>query len=82
MGRLGSNDVQIPNQRVSRLHAKIRQYKDFWVIEDADSLNRLMYQGARVDRHILADGDRIYIAPTVILHSKAVPVSSLLVSRA
>jgi ABC-type multidrug transport system ATPase subunit len=71
VGRLESNDVYIPNQRVSRFHAKIQQYKDYWVIEDADSLNGLMYQGSRVDRHILADGDRIYIAPKVILHFKS-----------
>ncbi len=71
VGRLASNDVQIPNQRVSRLHAKIRQDKDSWVVEDADSLNGLMYQGSRVDRHVLANGDRIYIAPKVILHFKS-----------
>ena len=82
VGRLASNDVQIPNQRVSRLHAKIRQQRDSWVVEDADSLNGLMYQGSRIDRHVIADGDRICIAPTVILHFKAVPVSTPLASHA
>jgi pSer/pThr/pTyr-binding forkhead associated (FHA) protein len=76
VGRLADNDVQVPNQRVSRLHAKIRQEKGSWIIEDADSLNGLIYQGSRVDQHVLADGDRIHIAPAVVLHFKATPVSS------
>jgi ATP-binding cassette subfamily B protein len=71
VGRLSGNDVQVPNQRVSRLHAKIRQENGGWVIEDADSVNGLVYQGNRVERHMLVDGDRIHIAPTAVLHYKA-----------
>jgi ATP-binding cassette subfamily B protein len=76
IGRLTGNDVQIPNQRVSRLHAKIKHENGTWIIEDADSVNGLVYQGVRVDHHVLTDGDRIYIAPTAILHFKAIPVGS------
>src|SRR5438128_5058440 len=68
IGRLSGNDVQIPNQRVSRLHAKIRQESDTWVIEDADSVNGITYKGNRVERLALTNGDRIQIAPTVVLH--------------
>jgi pSer/pThr/pTyr-binding forkhead associated (FHA) protein len=82
IGRLTSNDVQIPNQRVSRLHAKIRQENGTWIIEDADSVNGLIYQGLRVDQHVLVDGDRIYIAPTAMLHFKATPVGSPVAPRA
>jgi len=82
IGRLTGNDVQIPNQRVSRLHAKIKQEGNTWVIEDADSVNGLVHQGVRIERHVLADGDRIYIAPTAILHFQAVPVGSPVASRA
>jgi ATP-binding cassette subfamily B protein len=73
VGRLSGNDVAVPNQRVSRLHAKIRQENGGWVIEDADSVNGLVYQGTRVERHTLADGDRILIAPTAALVYKALP---------
>ncbi len=73
VGRLSGNDVAVPNQRVSRLHAKIRQENGGWVIEDADSVNGLVYQGTRVERHVLADGDRILIAPTAALVYKALP---------
>ncbi|MFL5661421.1 MAG: ABC transporter transmembrane domain-containing protein [Ktedonobacteraceae bacterium] len=63
VGRQSSNDVRIPDQRVSRLHARIRWVNGAWVIEDADSVNGLICQGNRVDRHIFTNGDRIYIAP-------------------
>jgi len=76
VGRLSGNDVQIPNQRVSRLHAKIRYENGLWIIEDADSVNGVVYQGLRVDQHVLSDGDQIYIAPTVILHFQAAKVGS------
>ena len=67
VGRLSGNDVQIPNQRVSRLHAKIRWENGAWVIEDADSVNGLIYQGHRIERHVFTNGDRIYVAPTVTI---------------
>ncbi len=66
-GRLSGNDIQIPSQRVSRLHAKIRWENGAWVIEDAESLNGLIYQGHLVERHILSHGDRIHLAPTAVL---------------
>jgi len=67
VGRLSGNDVQVPSQRVSRLHARIRWENGMWVIEDAESLNGLIYRGNRVDRLALSNGDRIYIAPTAVL---------------
>ncbi len=67
VGRLPGNDVQVPNQRVSRLHAKIRADNGTWVIEDADSVNGILYQGMRVERLSLNNGDRIYVAPTAVL---------------
>ncbi|MGH2508382.1 MAG: ATP-binding cassette domain-containing protein, partial [Ktedonobacteraceae bacterium] len=67
IGRLSSNDIQIPSQRVSRLHAKIYASNGNWVIEDAESLNGLVCQGQRIDQLILTPGARIYMAPTVVL---------------
>ncbi len=69
VGRLSGNDVQIPSQRVSRLHAKIRWIREYgaWVIEDAESLNGLTFQGQRIDQHILSKGDRVYVAPAAVL---------------
>ena len=67
VGRLSGNDVQVPSQRVSRLHAKIRWENGRWLIEDADSLNGLIYRGNRVDRLALNNGDSVYISPTAVL---------------
>jgi ABC-type multidrug transport system fused ATPase/permease subunit len=69
VGRLTDNDVNVPSQRVSRLHAKIRwiQENGTWVIEDAESLNGVTFQGQRVDQHTLSKGDRIYLAPSALL---------------
>lgn len=67
IGRLSSNDIHVPSQRVSRLHAKIRALNGAWVIEDAESLNGLVYQGQRVDHLTLNPGDRIFVAPGAVL---------------
>jgi ATP-binding cassette subfamily B protein len=67
VGRLAVNDIQVPSQRVSRLHAKIRWENGTWVIEDAESLNGLVYQGKLVERHVFSNGDRIHVAPTAVL---------------
>ncbi len=70
VGRNSANDIQVPVDRVSRLHAKIRWENGAWLIEDADSLNGILYQGSRIDRHVLVNGDRIMLAPKVALHFK------------
>lgn len=73
IGRQSSNDIPVPSQRVSRLHAKISWNKEqgTWQIDDAESLNGLTYMGHRVDRHSLRKGDRIYIAPTAVIQYEA-----------
>lgn len=72
IGRLGGNDIQVPSQRVSRLHARVRWEDGAWLIEDADSLNGITYQGNRVDRHVLFNGDQIYLAPRTVLYYEAI----------
>jgi ATP-binding cassette subfamily B protein len=72
IGRLANNDVPIPSQLVSRLHAKIRWENGTWLIEDADSLNGIKYQGDRVDRHDFRNGDQIVLGPTVTLRYESV----------
>ena len=67
IGRLSSNDISVPSQRVSRLHAKILSSNGNWVIEDAESLNGLVYQGQRIDRLILRSGDRVFLSPHIVL---------------
>ena len=72
IGRLADNDVQVPSQRISRLHARLRFENGTWLIEDADSLNGIVYQGQRVERHVFSNGDRIFLAPRAVLSYEAV----------
>ena len=67
VGRLSDNDLHVPSQRVSRVHATIREKNGSWIIDDLESLNGLNYRGKRVPRLTMHDGDRIYIAPAVSL---------------
>lgn len=67
IGRLSSNDIHVPSQRVSRLHAKIRSMNGSWILEDAESLNGLVYEGQRVDHIVLNAGDRVFVAPSAVL---------------
>ncbi len=68
IGRISGNDIQVPSQRVSRLHAKILWSNGHWQIEDANSLNGIVYRGNRVDQHALTNGDQVLLAPKVVLH--------------
>lgn len=68
IGRVSTNDIQVPSQQVSRLHAKIRWENGTWLIEDAGGLNGLIYQGRLVKRLALNNGDRVNVATTAVLH--------------
>jgi len=72
VGRLANNNIQVPSQRISRLHARINWDHNAWQIEDADSLNGIVYQGKRIDRHALSNGDQIFLAPGVSLFYETV----------
>ncbi len=76
VGRHSESDVHVPVQGVSRRHARIVNEGGKWVIEDADSLNGLVFQGRRVDRLALKDGDRLYITPTAVLRYTTAPAPS------
>jgi ATP-binding cassette subfamily B protein len=67
VGRQKANDIYVASERVSRHHAKIRWENGAWVIEDMQSLNGLNYHGELVDQHRFMNGDRIYLAPKVVL---------------
>jgi pSer/pThr/pTyr-binding forkhead associated (FHA) protein len=68
IGRLASNDIPVPSQRISRMHARVRFDNGKWSMEDADSLNGIFYQGKRVERLVLTNGDQINLAPKVSLY--------------
>ncbi len=68
VGRMAENDVAITmSQQVSRLHAKILWKNNTWMIEDAESTNKLRYNGQVTEQHTFANEDRVYLAPNVAL---------------
>src|SRR6266700_3869015 len=73
IGRFPTSDIQIPSQRVSRFHALILRQDGRWVIEDAESLNGLSYQGRRIDKIALLNGDRISIDSSIVLQYEELP---------
>jgi FHA domain len=61
-GRGEDNDIIIPDQAVSRLHAELRQEADGFVITDKGSANGTRVNGTVITAHHLRHGDEITIA--------------------
>jgi len=61
------NDIVILDHSVSRRHARICFSDRECVIEDLDSRNRTLINGEAVERHSLAEGDRIQIGSVSFL---------------
>jgi pSer/pThr/pTyr-binding forkhead associated (FHA) protein len=68
IGRFPASDIPIASPRVSRFHALIHWRNNAWIIEDAESLNGLSFEGERIDQMGLVNGDRIHIDPRIVLH--------------
>jgi DNA-binding response OmpR family regulator len=63
IGRDEQCDVVIPERQVSRQHARIRQERGKYVLEDLDSKNGTFVNGQQIDGpQSLQDGDEIQIA--------------------
>jgi diguanylate cyclase (GGDEF)-like protein len=61
LGREAGSEILLPEETVSRKHARVYWEDGHFVIEDTRSLNGLRVNGARCDRHVLYDGDHIVI---------------------
>jgi pSer/pThr/pTyr-binding forkhead associated (FHA) protein len=57
IGRGGGNDVSIPDESVSKQHARVERRGDGFVIRDAGSSNGVWLGKQRVEEHRLRDGD-------------------------
>lgn len=68
IGRWEDNDVVVDDRWVSRNHARIRREGERYILEDLGSRNGTLLNGRRItDQTVLADGDRIQVAPLVEL---------------
>lgn len=66
IGRDAANALAIPDQGISRRHARILRDGEAWILEDLDSRNGTFVNDQAVKRHVLIDGDRIQIGRTVL----------------
>ena len=63
IGREADNKIQLPNEKVSKHHAMLRQTEGTWTIEDLNSRNGVFVNGQRTTKGPLKDGDRLKIGP-------------------
>lgn len=67
VGRDASCDVALPDEGVSRSHARLtRLAEGRWEIADAGSTNGTAVNGVRVEKAEVRDGDRILVGHTVV----------------
>jgi hypothetical protein len=64
-------ELQLPDGRVSKAHARLVHARGRWVLEDAGSKNGVALNGGRVREAILADGDVLEIGHTFLLFRDA-----------
>jgi pSer/pThr/pTyr-binding forkhead associated (FHA) protein len=66
VGREPTNEVYVPDQNVSRQHARVVLYKGVAWVQDAGSRNGVFVNNERVpDQRQLVEGDRIVLGPHV-----------------
>jgi hypothetical protein len=68
IGRLDSNDVVLPYQHISRYHADLQREGGTWWITDLHSMNGVQVGGRRVEHHPLGPGERVQLAPGIIVY--------------
>ncbi len=68
IGRAKECEICLPEEGISRAHAKVeRDTAGNVFIIDLDSTNGTYFNGSRISRHILRDGDKIQVGSTTIL---------------
>jgi hypothetical protein len=63
IGRLGTSDIVVDDQNVSRRHAELHPVGEGHELVDLGSTNGCKVNGRRIDRQLLADGDEITLGP-------------------
>jgi two-component system cell cycle response regulator len=67
IGRGQTAHVRMIDEGVSREHCNIQVDGENMVLRDLGSTNGTFCQGARVDRHVLEDGDKILVGSSTVL---------------
>jgi diguanylate cyclase (GGDEF)-like protein len=66
VGRLPENGLQLPDEGISRKHARFVYAGETYMIEDLKSANGTFVSGGRVTTHILRDTDVVQFGPRVV----------------
>ena len=66
IGRADASDMLLPDQRVSRAHARVTFEGGQYVLEDVGSSSGTIVNRTSVERHVLSHGDRVQIGPYVL----------------
>jgi uncharacterized protein YycO len=67
IGRAAHNDLVLPEDLVSRAHARVVRQKNGYIIEDLASTTGTFVNHQRVTRAVLRDGDEIGIGKTLLV---------------
>jgi len=67
LGRGQTSSLRLNDEGVSRKHARINRAGDKYIIEDLNSSNGTLVNGASVTQRILEDGDKISLGSITIL---------------
>jgi len=67
IGRAKDSDIPIADSKISRRHARITWSRDHFEIEDRISTEGVLFEGHRIDRRTIADGDRYQLGPALLI---------------
>jgi pSer/pThr/pTyr-binding forkhead associated (FHA) protein len=67
IGRDSEADIQIDNISVSRIHAKIIEGPNYYLLQDLNSTNGTFVNGKRVEQKYIKDDDEIVIGKHTIM---------------
>ena len=70
IGRWEGNEIVLPSQLVSKVHAVLKCQGVFATVKDAHSTNGSFLNGARVDTAPLLDGDRLRLADMELMYCR------------
>ena len=66
IGRQSTNDIQLPDRTVSKRHAVIGRLRGQAVVKDLGSHNGTFVNGQKVEKAILASGDRLKVGSVTL----------------
>jgi hypothetical protein len=64
--------LHVPDDRMSRDHARLRRVMDRWIVEDSRSRNGTFLNGRRIDRQVLVDGDLLELGHSFFIFRAAI----------